>query len=59
VWFGRVPDRQALDVSLSHQLSPNLRLRAVATNLLDQERYQVYGGSVIGRRILAGATWTR
>ena len=59
VWFGRVPDRQTLDVSLGHQISPELKLRAVATNLLDQKRYQVYGGSVIGRRVLAGVTWTR
>jgi hypothetical protein len=31
---------------------------ANATNLLDQQRFQVYGGSVIGRRVLAGMTST-
>jgi len=31
---------------------------ANATNLFDQQRFQVYGGSVIGRRVLAGATST-
>jgi hypothetical protein len=35
-----------------------LRLHVVGTNLLDQERFQLYGGSVIGRRILGGMTAT-
>ena len=33
-----------------------VRLHATATNLLDQQRYQLFGGSVIGRRVLGGVT---
>jgi hypothetical protein len=34
----------------------NLRVHASATNLFDQQRFQLYGGSVIGRRVLGGIT---
>src|SRR5256884_594670 len=41
-----------------YRLNPHLRAYAAATNLFDQHRFQVYGGSVIGRRVLAGVTST-
>jgi hypothetical protein len=31
-------------------------VHATATNVLDQERFQLYGGSVIRRRVLGGLT---
>jgi iron complex outermembrane receptor protein len=54
VFAGRIPSRQTVDASVSYQISRNLRVHAVATNLLDQRRYQLYGGSIVGRRILGG-----
>jgi iron complex outermembrane receptor protein len=53
---GRVPPSQTLDASAGYIVNGNLRLHAVVTNLFDQQRYYFYGGSVNGRRILAGAT---
>jgi outer membrane receptor protein involved in Fe transport len=53
---GRIPPSQTVDASAGYIVSGNLRLHAVVTNLFDQDRYYFYGGSVIGRRILAGAT---
>lgn len=55
-FFGEVPSSESLDVSAGYQLTDWLRVHAVGTNIFDQRRYQVYGGSVIGRRILAGVT---
>lgn len=57
-YAGRVPARQVLDVVAGHQLTAHLRLQAAATNLLDQRRYEAFGASVIGRRVLGSATYT-
>jgi hypothetical protein len=35
-----------------------LRIHAIATNVFDQQRFHLYGGSVLGRRVIAGATAT-
>ncbi|MDQ3427386.1 MAG: TonB-dependent receptor [Gemmatimonadota bacterium] len=45
-----------VNLSAGYRISNNLRIHGTATNLLDQERFQLYGGSVIGRRVLAGLT---
>ena len=58
VFSGPVPSRQTLDVSVGYQLLDNLRAQVLATNLLDQERFHIYGGSVIRRRILGSLTVT-
>ncbi len=55
---GLIPASQTLDISAGYQISPFARIHAVATNLLDQQRYHIYGGSVIGRRVLGGMTVT-
>jgi hypothetical protein len=38
------------------RVNNNLRIHGTATNVLDQKRFQLYGGSVIGRRVLGGLT---
>ena len=58
VFAGRIRSRQSVDVNLGYRYNNNARVFASATNLLDQERFQLYGGSVIGRRILGGVTAT-
>jgi hypothetical protein len=45
-WRFRQPDGTALHAEV------------VATNLLDQRRYEAFGASVIGRRVLGRATYT-
>jgi len=58
VWDGDIPASQVVNLNAGYRLNPHLRVYANATNLLDQQRFQVYGGSVIGRRVLAGMTST-
>ena len=58
VFEGRVRSRQSIDLNLGYRFNNNTRAFASATNLLDQSRFQLYGGSVIGRRILGGVTAT-
>lgn len=56
VFVGRVPSSETVNLSAGYRVSQNLRVFAVGTNILDQQRYHLFGGSVIGRRVLAGVT---
>ena len=58
IWNGAVPTSQSVDVNVSRTLNPNVALTLSGTNLLDQRRFQVYGGSIVGRQVLGGVTWT-
>jgi iron complex outermembrane receptor protein len=55
-WVGTIPDRRSVTVTAGYLVNNHLRLRAIATNVFDQQRFHKYGGSVIGRRVLAGVT---
>ena len=59
VYLGRIPSRSPIDISMGWQARPWLNVHAAVTNLFDQRRYQVFGGSVIGRRALVGMTMVR
>jgi outer membrane receptor for ferrienterochelin and colicins len=56
VFQGYVPAGELLNVSAGYRVNNNLRVHGTATNVLDQKRFQLYGGSVIGRRVLGGIT---
>jgi outer membrane receptor for ferrienterochelin and colicins len=58
IFQGYVPASEFLNVSAGYRINNYVRLHATATNLFDQQRFQMYGGSVIGRRILGGVTAT-
>ena len=58
VFNGYVPSLQTVDASASYRLNNYVRVSLIGTNILDQQRYQLYGGSIIGRRILGGVTAT-
>ncbi|HEY7614830.1 MAG TPA: TonB-dependent receptor, partial [Gemmatimonadales bacterium] len=58
IFQGYVPASELLNVSAGYRINNYVRLHATATNLLDQQRFQLFGGSVIGRRILGGVTAT-
>jgi outer membrane receptor protein involved in Fe transport len=58
VFIGRVPAQQTADLTAGYRITPALRASLTATNVLDQRRYQVFGGPLIGRRVLAGLTAT-
>ena len=56
VFQGQVPSSQSVNLSAGYRINNSLRVHATVTNLFDQERYHLFGGSVIGRRILGGVT---
>ena len=56
VFVGDVPSSQPVDVNAGYRINRNFRVFALATNVFDQERYHLFGGSVIGRRVLGGVT---
>jgi outer membrane receptor protein involved in Fe transport len=56
IFQGYVPASEFVNLSAGYRVNNNLRIHATATNLLDQERFQLYGGSVIRRRVLGGVT---
>jgi outer membrane receptor protein involved in Fe transport len=56
IFQGYVPASEFVNLGAGYRISNNIRIHGTATNLLDQERFQLYGGSVIRRRVLAGLT---
>lgn len=58
VFVGPIPSSQTIDVGAGYRINDFVRVQALATNVLDQQRYHIYGGSVIGRRVLGGITVT-
>lgn len=56
VFSGVVDWSQTVNVNAGYRVGNNLRVHAIATNVLDQKRFHLYGGSVIGRRVIAGVT---
>ncbi|MGH7516180.1 MAG: TonB-dependent receptor [Gemmatimonadales bacterium] len=56
VFVGEVPSSESVDVNAGYRINHNFRVFALATNVFDQERYHLFGGSVIGRRVLGGIT---
>lgn len=55
---GGIPSSQTIDISTGYRINPYARVNVIATNVLDQRRYHIYGGAVIGRRVLGGMTVT-
>jgi hypothetical protein len=58
VFSGYVPATQIVNANVAFQARPDLKLFLTATNVLDDRRFQIYGGSVVGRRMIAGVTAT-
>ncbi len=56
IFQGYVPASELLNVSAGYRINNYVRVHASATNLFDQQRFQLFGGSVIGRRVLGGVT---
>ncbi len=58
VFSGFIPSSQTVNLNAGYRVNQNLRVHALATNVFDQLRYHLYGGSVIGRRVMGGITAT-
>jgi outer membrane receptor protein involved in Fe transport len=57
LWNGPVPASLSVDLNASTPLSNGVVLGLVATNLFDQQRFHDYGGSLVGRQLLATMSW--
>jgi outer membrane receptor protein involved in Fe transport len=58
VFAGPIPASQTVDLSAGYAVSDRVTVRSVATNLFDQRRYQIFGGSILERRVLGSITVT-
>jgi outer membrane receptor for ferrienterochelin and colicins len=56
VFAGWIEPQSVFDASAAYAVNNNLRLFVTGTNIFDQQRYAIYGGSVNGRRVLGGVT---
>jgi outer membrane receptor for ferrienterochelin and colicins len=58
VFSGYVPAGQFVNANAAYRASEHLKVFITGTNVFDQRRFQIYGGSVIGRRLIGGVTAT-
>ncbi|MDX2194382.1 MAG: TonB-dependent receptor [Gemmatimonadales bacterium] len=58
VFVGNVPSQEMVNVTAGYRFSNSLRASLTATNVFDQQRFSIFGGAVIGRRILGMITTT-
>ena len=49
---------RVVNLHAGYRINPHVRVYAIGTNILDQQHFEIYGGSVNGRRVLAGVTTT-
>jgi outer membrane receptor protein involved in Fe transport len=58
IYRGRIPSSVTADASAGYQVSRQVRVHAVATDLFNRRQFEFYGGAVEGRRVLGGVTVT-
>ncbi|HYN80667.1 MAG TPA: TonB-dependent receptor [Gemmatimonadaceae bacterium] len=58
VFSGYVPASQFVNANAAYRATEQLKAFVTGTNVFDQRRFQLYGGSVIGRRLIGGVTAT-
>jgi len=58
VFAGRIKGFDVFNASLGYQVNSNIRVGMNALNLTDKEHYEIFGGSVLGRRILGNVQTT-
>ena len=56
VFAGFIEPQETSDVNAAYDISNSVKIFATGVNIFDQQRYSLFGGSVNGRRILAGIT---
>ena len=57
LWAGAVPTSTSVDANVSRPFGEHMVLGVSGTNVLDERRFHLYGGSIVGRRVLATLTW--
>ena len=56
-WEVGLPSTRALDLNVSYPVHETLTVSLTGTNVLDERRIHILGGSVIQRRVLATLSW--
>jgi len=56
VFSGWIPATQTFNATAGYQFSTRYRLFATGTNVFNKESFQLYGGAVVGRRLIVGVT---
>ncbi|CAM2067043.1 TonB-dependent receptor [Sulfidibacter corallicola] len=51
VYRGDVPSYEVVDLVLSYNVLDSLRFELNGNNILDDEHYEIFGGSILGRRV--------
>lgn len=58
VYAGRIPAYAIVNMSGSYQVNENLSASLNVSNLLNRRHYQIFGGSLIGRRAILTASYS-
>jgi iron complex outermembrane receptor protein len=58
VFVGRIPEYHLFNLSAGYQITNRYRAGLTVTNLFDRQAYQIFGGSIVGRQLIASITVT-
>jgi iron complex outermembrane receptor protein len=58
VFAGRIPEYHLFNLSAGYQITQRYRADLTVTNLFDRQAYQIFGGSIVGRQLIASITAT-
>jgi outer membrane receptor protein involved in Fe transport len=56
VFIGYIEPNVTFNANAGYDINNNFKLFVNATNLFDNDKFEIYGGSVNGRRVLGGLT---
>ena len=56
VFAGFIEPNNSLDANVAYDINNNFKVFLTGSNVLDDRKFSIYGGSVNGRRILGGVT---
>lgn len=56
VFAGYIEPNTSLDANVGYDLNNNFKVFVTGTNILDERKFSIFGGSVNGRRLLGGVT---
>lgn len=58
VFAGRIPEYHLFNLSAGYQITQRYRAGLTVTNLFDRQSYQIFGGSIVGRQLIASISVT-
>ena len=58
VFAGRIPEFHLFNLSAGYQFTQRYRVGLTVSNLFDRQAYQIFGGSIVGRQLIASITIT-